>query len=292
MSSPSQPSRTTQVNEVKLSPEQKAIADLAFPFASQYAKSDIKPIFGEMAGFNPNELFAQQLAVGNAGLGQQTGQSANLTNQFLLNPALLSPESNPYLQQHGDALSQTIMRQFTEGALPQLRAGANVTGGPFSGGNTKYGVAEGLASGRTTDSIGAALAQLYSGAYGQGLEALGGAVRNAPIAQSTLEFAPGMIGQVGAQQRAMEQAQIDTAKQNQALEQSFPLLRARELYELAFGMPGGQGISTVTGAMPPQNRFAGGLGGALTGAMAGSMVMPGIGTGIGAGLGALLSLFG
>jgi hypothetical protein len=96
---------------------------------------------------------------------------------------------------------------------------------------------------------------------------------------------------VGEQMRGMEQAGIDEAVNKFYLQQQLPMLKAQDILGLMGSLPGGSGVSTVTGAQPQTSKVGGALGGAATGASIGSAI-PGIGTALGAGIGGLLGLFG
>lgn len=281
---------TTQTNKVELGPEQTAIANLATPFAQQYASSPLPTLpTNTVAGFTPAEVQGQTGALNAAsGVGADLASSASGANQFLNNPAILSPDSNPYLAESGNAITQNLTQNLLEQILPGLRSGASVAGGPYSGGSSREGISTGVAAGRTQQAAGSALSSLYSNAYGQGLDAMGKGLALTPQTQMAQLFGPQTEAAVGGQQRAMNQAQLDATNQQQLLTQMLPLLRAQDLYSLISGMPGGSGVSTVTGAQPGTNKAMTALGGAASGASLGSMIFPGFGTAAGAGLGALL----
>lgn len=279
---------TTQTNKVELSPEQKQVFEMALPFITQAAENPVQPFQGStIAGFTPLELQAQQQAVAQAqGAASDVGQSAAEASQFLLDPAILDPSSNPALGQQADAITSRLSQNLTESVLPSIRSGSTVSGGMFSGGNTRQGIAEGLAIDRTGENIGDSLATLYGNAYNTGIGAMGDALRTTPLTQAASTFGPGVVGQVGAQQRAMEQAILDAQINRDLLTQQAPFLQAQDLLSLISGMPGGTGVSTVEGATPQTSPVSGALGGALTG---GSLFGP-IGAGIGGASGLLLSL--
>lgn len=288
-----QPKNVTQTNTVQLSPEQNELFNLALPYIKDYAKDPADIYRGKtIADFNANEVLAQQKALQAGNAGAQIGDSVKQASQFLLNPDILSPDSNPWLQQHGDAITQTMTRNLTESILPQIRSGATAAGGAYSGGSSREGIAQGLAIGRTGDAIGNNLTDLYSRAYTSGLSAMGGAINSSPTAQAAQLFGPSVMSQVGAQQRAMEQAKLDEAARLFLLEEQLPFLTAGDIMSLMQSMPGGAGVSTVSGATPSRSRASGFLGGAATGAALGSALLPGPGTAIGAGAGALMSLLG
>lgn len=291
MGSKSSPKKTTQTNKIELSPEQKQLANLGLPYATQFAETELQLPQTTLAGFNPNEITAQNLALNSAaGPMQALANQAATSNRFLMSPDMLSPDSNPYLAAQGDAITRNMTNNLQESILPGLRAGATMTGGMYSGGSSRAGIAEGLAVGRTNQALGDALASLYGNAYNTGLQTMTSAIGQNPAVMKGLLYPATVYSGVGAQQRAMEQGQMDTAAQNQWAAQMLPLLQAQQIYGLMNSLPGGTGVSTVTGAQPGTNTGLGLLGGAATGASIGS-VIPGVGTGIGAGLGALLSLF-
>lgn len=285
------PSTTTQTNKVELSPAQEEISQLGLPLARQYAKSKLELPNYSIAGFSPDEVAAQNMARDQAYGGMtDLSQQAATTNKFLLDPALLDPSSNPYLQQQGNAIQQHMTQNLTESILPALRTGSVVAGGLNSGGATKQGLATGMAVGRTNQEIGNALSSLYSNAYSTGLGAMGQAVQANPSVMKGLLYPSTIVSGIGGQIRGMEQAQIDNAAQQQWLSQMLPFYQAQNIYSLMGTMPGGSGVSTVTGAQPQSNPAMSGLGGAASGAVLGSMIMPGIGTAAGAGIGGLLGL--
>jgi hypothetical protein len=287
------PSKTTQINEVRLSPEQKKVFNLAMPSIEQAASSDPQVYGGStVAGFTPAEFLGQSSLLDAAGgsLMQQAQAGAN-ANQFLLDPRMLSIESNPYLQGMGEAIAGGMTNNLTRSILPQLRRGSETAMGPY-GATSRQGIAEGLAVGETQGAIGDALQKLAFDAYNRGLSGMERGIALNPQTMAGM-LVPGQTASaVGQQQRAMEQALLDEQVNKFYLQQNLPFLKAQDLMGLIGSMPGGQGISSVTGAQPQKSPLMGGLGGAASGAALGSMILPGIGTAAGAGLGALLGIFG
>lgn len=277
------PPTVTQTNSVQYSPEQQALLAQAMPFIQQYGNQGLPQLpTNTIANFNPNEVAAQSGAINAAtGQGNALGTAAAGAQQFMLSPDILNPNTNPYLAMHGNNIATTMNQNFTDTVLPALRSGASMTSGPYAGGNTKSGIAEGLASSRNSQAIGNSVTDLYNRAYGQGLGAMTSAVQNNPSAQQGLLFGANVQGQVGGQQRAMEQAKLDEANRLQLLQHQLPFLQAQDLLSLMQGMPGATGVSTTTGATPSTGGVKGALGGAATGTAIGSMI-PGLGTGLGA----------
>jgi hypothetical protein len=282
----------TQTSETQLSPEQKQVFNLAFPSVKKYATATPQLYKGPtIAGFNPLETQAQNQTVAAAG-----GNVADLANSgaaaqsFLLSPDILSPDSNPYLKGYGDNLVRTVTDNLMERVLPGIRSGTRVNEGVYSSGNTRQGISEGLAIGKTAQEASGGLADLYSKSYATGVDAMGSAVSRNPATMAAQFIGPEATAAVGAQQRAMEQAKFDEAEKRFYLTQQFPFLKARDLFDFISAMPGGKGVTTVDGAAPGKSKLSGALGGAATGAAIGSVV-PVVGTGIGAALGGLAGFF-
>jgi hypothetical protein len=283
------PSTVTQTNETVLTPEGKALSAAAGKEGLKFANANYSIPNYTVAGFTPAELEAQSSALAAARGNMTTSSTAAMdANNYLMNPALLDPGSNPWLAAQGDAITKTMTDNLLEQVMPALRAGSITAAGINSGGNTRRGIAEGQAVGRTQEQIGNSLNTLYGNAYAKGLDTMGAAVgRNNDVLKGLLVPSTVMSG-VGAQQREMQQAQNDAAMENAWMQQMAPFLKAQQLAALASGLPGSKGVSSTTGATPQTSTGGKLLGGAATGASIGS-VIPGVGTTAGAGLGALLS---
>lgn len=285
----------TSTNTIQLSPEQQQIADLAFPGVRRYANNPIDLWSGPtVAGFNANETAGQNAVINAAtGAGNHLAELGLNAQNFMLNPAILSPDTNPFLRQQGDYITQTVTDNLMRNILPGIRRGAVMNGGAFSA-STRPDIASGLAVGETGKHISGALSDLYNRSYQQGLSTMLGAQGLNPQVQAQQLFGGLTQAGVGAQQRAMEQAQLDAEITNFYLSQPGVLdfLRAQDLYSLIGSMPGATGVSTATGAVPEANPVAGGLGGMMTGFQLGNMIpIPGAGI-VGGLLGGLAGAFG
>lgn len=159
---------------------------------------------------------------------------------FLTDPAQLDPKSNRYLAATGRAATRPLYENLNESILPSIRGGAMEAG---LMGSNRQGIAEGLAAGRTQAAAGDALANIYSTAYGQGLEAMTKGVALAPAVQEMGLNPSRTLAAVGAQNRSYEQALIDEAIQRWTYEQNSPLQDLQAYQQL---IQGGYG-STVTG---------------------------------------------
>ena len=90
-----------------------------------------------------------------AGSSSQTGGSTSMTGQ------------NPYLQQMGDALTQTMTRNWQRNVQPQIASSAMATGGY---GGSRQGVVEANSANDLNQGIGSALAGLYGNGYNTSLQ--------------------------------------------------------------------------------------------------------------------------
>lgn len=165
-----------------------------------------------------NMAFQQAPNAYNLGLGawgqgmQNMGQAAG----FMSNPAILSPDSNPYLKQYGGLMGQQLSQNLQENIMPGLRSSA-IGAGQYGG--TRQGIAEGLAAGRTQEAYQRGLTDLYSRGYGQGLQAMG---QGGQLAGQSMGYAgmPQALGSnlynmgSGMQAQAQRMRDADVARYN------------------------------------------------------------------------------
>ena len=283
--------QVTQTAQTTMSPEQKSIFDLAFPFAQQAGSQPIQQFQGSgIAPLTPDQLAAQQKALQAGQVGGQLATQAAGTQSQLLDPEfMLNVADNPYLKAANQVTTDMVTRNLNESILPQVRTGAEQAGGAYSGGSSRQGIAEGLAIGRTNTGLSDAITKANYDQYQRGVGELGAAVARNPSVQDQQLFDPLTQGAVGAQQQAAEQAKLDEEIRKFYTAQELPMLQAQQLFGLISGMPGGGTTSTTTGALPQPSPIAVGMGGALTGGVLGKMI-PSIGAGWGAGAGGLLAL--
>lgn len=283
--------QVTQTTTNVMSPEQKQIFDLAFPYAQQAASQPIQQFQGTgIAPLNADQLAAQEAAKTAGQTGGGLASQAAATQSQLLDPSFqLDVAHNPYLQGANAAVTGQVTRNLNENILPGIATGSTQAGGAYSGGSSREGIAQGLAIGRTNQDLADALAKAQYSAYQSGVQNLNTAIGQNPTVQEQQLFNPLTLGAVGAQNQAQTQAQLDEQIRNFYTGQELPMLQAQQLFSLISGMPGGGTTSTANGTVPGVNKFAAGAGGALAGAQIGSIV-PGVGTGIGAVGGGLLGL--
>lgn len=145
--------------------------------------------------FDPTIAQSQEMRLQNANasiplINWLTGQSVGNYNQagnylnatapalsMLLDPnMMLNPDNNPYLQAYGEAATRPLYQRLMEQLLPAASSGA-FDAGQYGG--SREGVERGLAMGRTQQASGDTLANIYSNAYGQGLQAMQGGINSA-----------------------------------------------------------------------------------------------------------------
>lgn len=267
MSGGSQPATTTTKIE---NPGQQEMYQIAMPFLRQFAANPPSlPSGGTVAGFDPAQVAGQEAILGAAG-GPQTGlaQSGANAAQFLSHD-VLSPSSNPALQATINAATLPIQQNLMESTLPALRGGAEAAGG-FGG--TRRQIAEGLASGRASQAIGATGAGIANQGYQAGLDAM---VKNLGLLPGTMQsqLMPGLAQSgVGDVRQSMAQALLGERNLYEQYPQLLPLLMGQTIAGIGTGMQPTGSTTTAT-------------------ASGGNPLMQGLGLGI-SGLGALGSLGG
>ena len=210
----------------------------------------------------------------------------------------LTPDSNPYLRATYEAASQPLIEQFQANILPAI-TGQFGAGGRFGSGSHEYYVNQ--AGRQLEDSLADMASQLYGGAYQQerglqeaatgrlaqidedvahrGLQAAALAPSVAGLQRDIGKENIGLLGDVGAAQRAMAQqilGQVEGSAQD-------PWQQLANYSQLLQG-----GLNFQTQSTPYYtNQLAGALGGGLSGAGMGYMLGGPVGAGIG-GLGGLV----
>jgi len=258
---------------MRLGPEQRDVFNQARPYIEAFGSSPLPEFFpgSAIAGFNPTEQAAQQYYTGVAAptTAGMAGQAAS-TQQQLMDPNfMLNP--NQYVHAAADATTQRTTDNLMRNILPGIRSGAAASGGQYTGGATRAGIAEGNAIGQTGDAISQAIADMYFKNYQTGLGTMAQQVNQNPALMRSMTMPGDILGAVGAQQRGMEQAQLDEEVNRFYLGQPGQLEqgRAQQLLQMIGMMPGGTGVSTVTGAQPQSNPFAQilGMGSSIAGMM-------------------------
>ncbi len=285
--------QVTQETQNVMGPEQRQVFDQAFPYAQQYAKTPLQQYGGSgIADFGPEEQQAQQMIRNQVGGINASAQRAQQTNNQLMDPDfMLNVANNPYLRSATDAMTGQMTRNLNENILPGVRSGAIQSGGMYSGGATKAGQAEAGAIGKTNQALSDTIADQYFRTYQQNQGQMGQAIDRNPGVMSQQLAGGEITGALGAQDRAMRQAQLDEQIRKFYTGQALPMVQAQELFKLIGAMPGGKTISTSTGDTPESNPFMRTIGGAGTGAAMGSYFGP-LGMGLGGLIGGGMGYFG
>ena len=281
----------TQTTQYQLSPEQRQLMDLAMPGIRQFAASTPQRYSGStIAGFNPTQEAAQEMALGAAGGQAGVGQNAADAYSFWTGGPggggaadVFDPTKNPYIQRAIEGAIRPAEQALTRSALPAIRGEAGNVG---QFGSSRQGIAEGLAlsdfatkAQDTGAKITTDLAQQFADNQ---LKALG----LTPTIQDALIRPAATTGTVGDVRQQQEQALLDEQIRNFQFDQYAPFLQSQEILSLLQGLPGGSTVST--GSVPGGGSMGTkALGGAITGAQMGSMFGP-WGMGIGAAGGAAL----
>lgn len=246
----------------------------------QFIQDQIKDTFGAVEGFTPNANIVPNIA----GFTPTQTQSFDALTNIATN--------NPLANLASTTISDIIKGDFTisdplQNAIDaQTDRAVNDISSLYSKGGRLGSDAFGTAIG---EGVTQASAPLLANALEKDQARKLAAVSSIPsIIQNELGLA-NVLGSVGAQERALDQALLDrtamvTSAGNTAEQQRLNNLLA------ALGARGQVG-GTTTQVAPGRSPLSGAAGGALTGASLGSIV-PGIGTGIGAAIGGGLGLLG
>lgn len=254
------------------------------PGVRQFAASTPQRYQGsQVAGFTPEQVQGQGMALGAAPTQDALAHDAATANRFYTSGDIWNPSSNPNLQGAIDAAVRPIYQNLTEKALPAIR-GEAVTTGNF--GSSRQGIAEAQATRDAGVAAGDTAAKLAEAEYNTNVDAQLKAMGLVPTIQGAQTAGATTTSGVGDVRQAMDQAQLNQLVNAFNFDQNAPFLQSKEILSLLQGLPGGTTVST--GNTPQANPFTQALGGAAAGASLGSAIFPGVGTGIGAAGGALL----
>jgi hypothetical protein len=236
----------TKTTTQQLTPEQQNLVGMSMPNWAQFNASNMSMPTGSqaVAGFTQPQQQGQQSILGSTGqMGDVVGQAAK-TNQYLSSGAFLDPGSNPYVKNAVSAATQPIFQDLSQRTLP----GQQATGAAGSGvnyGGSREGIQEGLDVQGAQRAAGQAGANIMNTALGQGLQATGQAVAQAPASASGLALPGGMQEAVGGEQQQQGQNVLNANNAAAMFQQMLPLLKAQALTSGAGALPGGS--TTATG---------------------------------------------
>ncbi len=162
------------------------------------------------AGFDPLQIQGQESALQ---AGQNLNpliQGAQSANQFLLGD-VLNPDSNPFLRASADSATRGIFQDLNQNVLPGIGSEAGATGNV---GSSRQGIAQGLAAQGALQTSGDVRGDIFSRAYGQGLNALTQGLNLAPQTANLGLFNSQLQQDVGGQRRGLEQQRLLNPFQN------------------------------------------------------------------------------
>lgn len=248
----------TQTSEFKMSPEQQQIFSMAMPYLKQFASSGIKlPTGSGVAGWDPTQLQAQNMAIGTALGGQSSLAGSGLgAAGYMLDPSImLNPNNNTALQGYIQSATRPLTDDLLQRVLPEIR-GEAITTGNF--GSSGRGIAESGAVANTARQIGDTTSQIASNAYGQGLNAMGSTLAQLPNTMGAMLGPSSTLASVGDVRQGMSQTLLDEMRNRYMQEQTLPLDIGSQLLSIISGMPGGKTVATGTAPQAsPFNQMAG-----------------------------------
>ena len=156
----------------------------------------------------------------------------------------LDVANNQYVQDYAKAAIQPIFQELTETALPAVQAGANATG---TVGSSRQGIAQAQAIERAARAAGQTTSGIFNQAYGAGLNALQSTLGQIPGLVSAYNQPAESVSAVGAQNRALEQARIDSDMAKHNYYQNLPYKKLTEYANLVTAPTGGVSETTVEG---------------------------------------------
>jgi hypothetical protein len=277
-----QTSESTGTTTSTLPGNQQQNVDLLMKGARDFYNTGGPQYFGGQtyAGVTPGETLGRQQVLDYAGgAGQDYINAAQAGDKFWMNPEnIFNPQNIPGFAAAQQGLTRDITRNLTENELPQLRGGSLAQGAL---GGSRQEIGEGLATARTNEGIGNALAGMDMQAYAQGLNMANSAANRAP-SMFNLGLAPGQIQQdIGGLERADTQQGIDAAISKFNFEQLAPYFNLQMLQELTGrgGQYGGTVNSSESGTA--KTSTSGGSGQGITQGLGGLLTMmsmfPGMG---------------
>jgi hypothetical protein len=244
--------QSSKTTTQQLTPEQQNLVGMSMPNWAQFNASNMSMPTGDqaVAGFTQPQQQGQQSILGSTGqMGDVVGQAAN-TNQYLSSGAFLDPGSNPYVKNAVSAATQPIFQDLSQRTLP----GQQATGAAGSGvnyGGSREGIQEGLDVQGAQRAAGQTGANIMNTALGQGLQATGQAVAQAPASASGLALPGGMQEAVGGEQQQQGQNVLNANNAAAMFQQMLPLLKAQALTSGAGALPGGSTTATGTSSGGP-----------------------------------------
>ncbi len=260
----SQKQKSQQTQTTSLPANQQRNVDTLLAGALDYFNSGGREFFpgSTVAQFDPSQTEGQgQLLNFASGTGQDLVNRAISGNDFFLDPEnIMDPNRIPGFQGSVDDLTRGYTQNLTENVLPAVRGGATAAG-QFGG--SASGIGQALTAERSNQGLSDSLANMYMGAYGQGLDMFNQAQNRAP-GLFALGAAPGRLtSSVGDVRQAQDQRNIgeDVARHNFGQNEPIVLLNLLKQLTGSSGEYGGtvesQGESRTTTSSSPLQALGG-----------------------------------
>lgn len=191
----------------------------------------------QVADLTPDELRAQAMlrALATGGMSDLSGNAANYASTILGR----EPGNNPDLDKLIDATLRDVTRQTTDpgGVFSQIR-NATLQNGSFGG--TRQGVMEGVAAGRLADSLAKTSSEMRLAGREQDLRSAQSILQTLPTITNTMALPAGLMSAVGGQNRAQQQAVIDSLIRAWSYNNFEPDRRLENFFRLVGSAPLGQ----------------------------------------------------
>ena len=185
---------------------------------------------------------AQQMQADYArGQAQQTAGAGGAYSQYVLGGGLLSPSSNPWLQQAAAGAVQPAYQQLQQNVLPGIR---NQFQGGGQMGGSRDALAQGTAIGLTNQGAMNTVAQMYNTAYGQGLTATNQALLALPQTIAAGAQPAQLLSAVGQQQQQQQQQNINADVARWNYNQMLPQMALQTYAQMIQGNFGGSSMGT------------------------------------------------
>lgn len=211
-----------------------------------------------IAPFTPNELSAQEGLVNSA--RTTLPEVADWTQQGYADALKLrDPSQNPYLPRVIESSIRPVFEQLTRSVLPNIRNEAVGVGGY---GGSRQGIAEGLATREATKQAMDLSGNIMNNAWQFGNQQANNALQLAPMIQGVQTAPSEILGAVGSQERAYQQALMDQLSSTYEYNQRLPYMNLAEFGNYATRQLGGMGQAYTE--VPPASTASQIAGGALT----------------------------
>lgn len=288
----SQSSNTTV--QTKYSPEEEAQRNKVRTVAEGiYDKQSTTP--SPYPGAKPVPFSAEttqaqnMLASAATGPGSELASNAAGAANFGTSGAVLSPTSNPYLSATADTATRKLSEAYQSPTGPLAQIRGQFTGANSGGSGTREGIAGGIAGRSYLNAVGDVTSDIYSKAYGQGLDYMKSSMAFSPQTYNLLMQPSLSMAAIGQQKEDLLGQQEGYAASSREYDISQPWQTLAPYANTVLGMQNPSTNTTANATAPKNSKGTSALSGAMMGAAVGSAI-PGVGTLVGAGVGLLMGL--